>query len=232
MRRFMLALAVVVVACGFALAQGTPTDPEVAKQQRKMEEWNKKLKEEMNVYFKKTSELPDLVAKLETDAVALPSVEVTKDDPPAVRAAKRAINAEAERYHMILERIKAGQFSGSAQYNTLIDCVFGQYAAATLLHDDPEKLLPYAEAVVVSLMKAELFNSPRVLRGVDEPQLLPQLMAARCRAEVVVIKLREQVKTTAVSPPATLIAPPEGLTCRPAFGPRRLFVRPLIGRHH
>ena len=229
MRRFILAVAA-VAASGFAVGQEKPTDPEVVKRQGKIEEWNKKLQEEMTAHFKKTSELPDLVEKLGKDFVALPSVEVTKDDPPAVRAAKRAINAEVERYHVILERIKAGQFSGSAQYNTLIDCVFGQYAAATLLHDDPDKLLPYAEAVVVSLMKSEQFNSPRVLQGVDEPQLLPQLTAARCRAEVVVIKLREQVKATAVTPPAAPIAPPEGLTCRPAFGPRRLSVRPLFGQ--
>jgi hypothetical protein len=115
-------------------------------------------------------------------------------DTPVVRAGKRALRAEQQRYELIETRISAGQFSGSSQYTQLTDCVVGVYSAAALIWDDPEDLLPFAEDMVVSLLKAEAFNAPRVAQGIEEPQLGPQLTAARCKAEVVVLKLREKAK--------------------------------------
>jgi hypothetical protein len=121
-------------------------------------------------------------------------VKEEQADTPAVRAGKRAINAEAERFKLIQTRIMAGSLRGGSEYNQLTDCLFGQYAAAALVWDDPAQLLPYAEAVVLALLAAEEFNAPRLAQGVEELQLGPQLAAARHRAEVVVLKLREQAK--------------------------------------
>lgn len=198
MWRHLLTVAVVLTAGGVAVGQGKKVDPkeedERAKQQREEKEREKKFQEQWKNHFKDTSELPDLVAASKKGETSFPNVELEKTDTPAVRAAKRAINAEKDRLKLVQTRIVAGQFAGSAQYLQLTDCVFGVYASAALILDDPEKLLPFAEAVVVSLMAAEDFNFPRVNQGLEEPQLLPQLTAARCRAEVTVLKLREQVK--------------------------------------
>jgi len=191
MWRHLLAVAVVAAVGGAAVGQGKE-DPR-KEQERKLKEQHEKWEEEWKGYFKNTSELPDLAAKVNKWG-ALPTVEVGKDDPPAVRAAKRAMNAQAERFRLICLRIEAGSYDGGSMYTQFTECVFGRYAAAALLYDTPDKLLPFAEAVVVSLMGAEDFYFIRTKQGIEETQLMPQLLAARCRAEVTVLKLREQAK--------------------------------------
>jgi hypothetical protein len=217
MVRRWLAVAAVLAACGAGLAQENKADDEQAKRERERKEEWKKMEEDWKAYFKETSELPDLAAKMGKGSGGLPTVEVGKDDPRAVRAAKQAMNAEAERYKLIQTRIEGGSFTGASQYNQLSECVFGQYTAATLLYEDPEKLLPFAEAVVMSLMRAEDFNFMRVRRAVEEPQLLPQLQAARCKAEAVVLKLREAIAARSQPPAPAPIAPPADLEYQPVL---------------
>jgi hypothetical protein len=188
MVRTGLIVAALLAAGGLGLAQEKPADEREKEQQKSRAEHRAK-------FFKECgTELPELEKRFLAGVGSLPVVAVEKSDRPAVRAAKRAVNAEAERYKLIQSRIERGSFSGSSQYLQLSACVFDQYAAAALVWDDPEKLLPFAEAVVLALLDAEEFNLPRVAMGVEEPQLRPQLTAARWRAEVVALKLWEKVK--------------------------------------
>jgi hypothetical protein len=188
MGRFVLTVAVLLVACGVGLGQKVRRPAERPKEAKRAEARAK--------FFEGLkSELPDLLKKAaEEEQPKLPTPEEDKADTPVVRAGKRAIAAEAERYALIQTRIESGSFSGSSQYTQLTDCLFGQYASAVAVWDDPDTLLPYAEAVVLALLVAEEFNASRVEKGVEEPQLLPQLQAARHRAEAVVLKLREKAK--------------------------------------
>jgi hypothetical protein len=185
-------LLVVLFAAGSAVGQEKKPDPEEVKRAEVR-------KKEAEAYLKKyPSEVPELFALSEksdktlTDLVA--AVKVSDEDSPAVRAAKRALLAENEAGKMNRNIIQSRQFSGSAQYLQLTATTVGIYNAATLIWTDPEKLLPFAECMAAELLKAELFFAPRLAQGVEEPQLGPQLRAARLRSEVTVLQLREQVK--------------------------------------
>lgn len=194
MVRRWLAVAVMLAACGLGLTQEkkpNPDDPKAAEREKAIQQ---ERAERRAKYFKANpTELPELVEKL-SDKPSLPTVAEEKSDTPITRTGKRIINAETTRHELIWTRIHASAFTGSTQFTQLSECVFGQYAAAATIWDDPETLLPYAEAAVVALMSAEEFTAPRVAQGVEESQLQPQLQAARYRAEVTVLKLREQVK--------------------------------------
>jgi hypothetical protein len=189
MWRHLLAVAAVLVG-GLAVGQDKrPSAAEQKEMQRKQAE----------AYLKKyPTEVPDLLdlAEKSGEKVAdlLAAAKVSDDDKPAVRAAKRALLAEIRRRELIQTRIVAGQFTGGASYIQLTDTSVGFYQAATLIWTDPEKLLPFAESMAAALLSAELFNVPRVEQGLEEPQLGPQLQAARYKAEVTVLKLREEVK--------------------------------------
>jgi hypothetical protein len=185
MLRSVLAVAAVLAACGVGVGQAI--DPEREKQLAEAQKrWDKYLE-------KYPTEVPDVVAKLGAQ-VKLPKVEVGKDDRPVVKAAKRALVAEMEAMELIKLRIVAGQFQGGASYVQLTTAAAGLYGSAQVVWDDPEKVLPCAEVLLQAIAAAENFNFPRVEQGVEEPQLLPQLRAARCKAEVVVLQLREKAK--------------------------------------
>lgn len=190
MRTVFLAAAVLTVV-GAARAQDPKPDPEREKQEAKR---RKEEQERWGRYLEKyPTEVPDVVGDT-TKSFEPPKVEVGKDDGPVARAAKRAIEAERQTLRLIEQRIQAGQFNGGAAYVQMTAAASGMYASARAVWDDPEKLLPFAEYELSLLAGAELFNTPRVEQGVEEPQLLPQLRAARLRAEVDVLRLRERVK--------------------------------------
>lgn len=199
MLRTVFAVAVVLVIGASGWGQEKRPDSEGKSQEQREKEHEKWLADRREAHYKKyPTEVPDLLAKAVTpDSVPwAPTADVAeaKDDSPAVAAAKRAIRSELKRFQQIQTAITSGHFSSGVTYLQFTACVSSMYEAAAVVWDDPEKLLPFAENMVVSLMRAEEFNMPRVWQGIEEPQLLPQLTAARCRAEVVVLKLREQIK--------------------------------------
>jgi len=184
-------LAVAAVAVG-GLAFGQEKRPTAAEE---MEMQRKRVEAYLKKYPSEVPELLDLAEKAdERLRVLVASVKVSNDDTPAVRAAKRSLLAENERRKLVGTRILGGQFTGGAAYLQLTETAVQLYHSAALIWSEPEKLLPFAECMAAELFNAELFNAPRIEQGTEEPQLGPQLQAARCKAEVVVLKLREQVK--------------------------------------
>jgi len=184
-------LAVAAVAVG-GLAFGQEKKPTAAEEK---EIQRKRVEAYLKKYPTEVPELLDLAEKVDETLTALvASVKVSDDDTPAVRAAKRSLLAEYERRKLVRTRILGGQFTGGAAYLQLTDAEVQIYHSAALIWSEPEKLLPFAECMAGARLNAELFVVPQVESGIAEPQLAPQLQAARCKAEVVVLKLREQVK--------------------------------------
>lgn len=191
MWRFALAVTA-VLACDFAFGQANQPGPEKERQERLLKEY----KAAVAAYWAKAdTEVPDLVGpERTTKAVELPKVEIAKDDPPVSRAAKRALTAELEALKLMETQVQSGQFSGSIAFVKVTMASDSVYASAQLVWEDPVKLLPWAESHLSKLASLEEFNLPRGLQGMESPSLQQQILAARCKAEVTVLKLREQVK--------------------------------------
>lgn len=189
MFRHVLAVAAVLMACGVGFGQATDPKPDPEREKQQAEAQKRRDK-----YFEDhPTEVPDIVGKVKVE-VKLPKVEVGKDDTPVVKAAKQALLAEVKVVDLLKQRVVAGQFQGGAAYVQMTNAGVGIFGSALLIWDDPEKLLPWAELQLKLIAEAEEFNLPRVEQGVEEPQLLPQLRAARYKAEITVLQLREQTK--------------------------------------
>jgi len=241
MFRSVLVLLAMMMGAGIGWGQGKRPDPEGKTPEQYEKEARKWMADQRAAHYKKyPTELPDLLAQVVKPGNEqwAPTADVAeaKGDSPVVVAAKRAIRSELKRLKQIEGGITSGHFSGGTVYLQFTDCATSMYEAAAVVWDDPEKLLPFAENAVVSLMRAEEFNMPRVWQGVEEPQLLPQLTAARCRAEAVALKLREQIsaRSSPVVPPrvmADACLPSHTVPCGCSVGPCQVRVvrRPLLG---
>jgi hypothetical protein len=188
LRRVLATAAMVLMAGGVGLGQENQTDAEAAKRLAEAQKWWDKYLE------KHPTEVPGLVGKVGAKPVELPKVEVGKDDSPVVKAAKRALAAEQSALKLMRVRIELGHFAGGGAFTKMTWAAVGMYSAAQLIWDDPAKLLPWAEYQLAVFVEVERFIGPRVEQGVEEPELLPLLEAARCKAEVLVLQLREKAK--------------------------------------
>ena len=125
----------------------------------------------------------------------LPAIVVLEADPPVVRAAKKMIVARLDQIDIIQQRMQVGQFTGASAHRVLADALADVTAAADLIWDKPEQLLPWYEWRVLAAKSAEGFIAPRVKEGLEtDPSQLPQLVAERYKAEIALQKLKEKAK--------------------------------------
>lgn len=184
MTRYRLTACVLVLAVAAASAQEPKADPKPAKG------WNDK-----DVYpslFPELDPKKDEVMKAVTDK--LPEVVVAESDSPTVKAAKRMLTALRKQYGLIGQRVGVGAFTGPT-FTGRAETLNAATAAAELNWDKPEQLLPWYEWRVLMLKQTEQYLTPRVKQKLETaPDVLPQFIAERYKAEIALQKLKEKAK--------------------------------------
>ena len=124
----------------------------------------------------------------------LPTANAKTEDTAEVVAAKKILQAEVKRYTLLEQRRKAGALSGGVAYQQYCDSFRNLTEAVPDAYPDPKDQLVWFEFWLMAAKQLETFNEQRVQKGVEEPQLLPQLQAERAKAELALLKLKKKMK--------------------------------------
>jgi hypothetical protein len=185
MNRYCLLIASMMMLSGLAVAQ----------QEEKPNKGLSKPKIDQGYQNSYPTEVPDLVGPKATKKATMPSrLKINDEDSSVVKAAKRAIEAQLEALKYMEDQIKGGNFSGGSAYTKTAEVLDGIYDMVKLTSDKPEVLLPWAEYRLQIRAELEEYIVPRDRAGVEVPTTLPRLSAARNKAEIEVLKLREKIK--------------------------------------
>jgi hypothetical protein len=184
-----------VVAGSLFVSPGPRAEAEEPKAHAKPDkEWNDKDK------FPTTC--PEVKAAL-IGAAKLPEVVVFEADPPAVKAAKRQILARQKTAAILIERINIGAISDSNAFGQLADAIADVPEAAAAIWDKPDQLLPWYEWRVAVLKEVEKYVEQREKAGAEVLRHnYPTMVAERYKAEVALLKLREQMAPGAPPKPS------------------------------
>lgn len=131
-------------------------------------------------------------------AAKLPEVVVYEADPPAVKAAKKQILARLRTVEIVKEHIRAGAIADSGMYGQLANAITDMADVAATIWDKPDQLLPWYELRVGVLKDKEKLLDEREKAGVEFfRNLYSATVAERYKAEVALLKLREQMASGA-----------------------------------
>ncbi|MEO2089984.1 MAG: hypothetical protein ABGY75_10870, partial [Gemmataceae bacterium] len=135
---------------------------------------------------------------LEDQIARLPDVTVLEGDPPVAKAAKKQLAARLEQVKLIEAQIQAGAVADNSPFVLKVEAIADMADAAGGAWDKPENVLPWREWQVRELKKLEDLISQRVQAGIEQRRdLYPKLVAERYKAEVALMKLREQMASGA-----------------------------------